>query len=97
MLHYVETETAVIKSAEGRENPVVLNFAPLLFSDGFDCKLIGRSSGASDYAMKNQRNDQIIFKNVKPGIYAAKGRAYRIVNGKKNYGNRSNIVKVMVE
>ena len=97
MLHYVEIETAVIKSAEGRKNQVVLNFVPLQFSDGFDCKLIGRSPGAPDYAMKNQRSNQIVFKNVEPGIYAAKGRAYRIVNGKKNYGNRSNIVKVVVE
>lgn len=94
---YVGGETAVIKSAEGRKNQVVLNFVPLQFSDGFDCKLIGRSPGAPDYAMKNQRSNQIVFKNVKPGIYAAKGRAYRIVNGKKNYGNKSNIVKVVVE
>lgn len=97
MLHYVEIETAVIKSAEGRKNQVVLNIGLLQFSDGFDCKLIGRSPGAPDYAMKNQRSNQIVFKNVEPGIYAAKGRAYRIVNGKKNYGNKSNIVKVVVE
>ena len=94
---YVGGETAVIKSAEGRKNQVVLNFVPLQFSDGFDCKLIGRSPGAPDYAMKNQRSNQIVFKNVEPGIYAAKGRAYRIVNGKKNYGNKTNIVKVVVE
>ena len=64
-------------------------------SDGFDCRLIDIRIGKT-YAKQNQKYRTVTFTNVKPGTYTAKARAYKLVNGKKVYGERSNTIRVTV-
>lgn len=65
-------------------------------SDGYDCMLQKTTAGGKTYTRKNQKYRTIQFRNIKPGTYTAKARAYKMVNGKKVYGSRSNTVRVTV-
>ncbi|HIZ23226.1 MAG TPA: InlB B-repeat-containing protein [Candidatus Blautia faecigallinarum] len=51
-------------------------------SDGYDCMLQKTTAGGKTYTRKNQKYRTIQFRNIKPGTYTAKARAYRMVNGK---------------
>ncbi|MDO4339498.1 MAG: leucine-rich repeat domain-containing protein [Eubacteriales bacterium] len=97
----VSVGNMAIKKTAVKGRKVTLTFADsadfFKNRDGFDCYLQKTVSSGTTYSKKNQKNRSIIFTNIKPGTYTAKARAYRMVNGKKVYGNRSNTVKVVVK
>lgn len=93
--------TMVLNKAAGNGRKVTLTFADnanfFKESDGFDCRLEKTSASGRTYIKKNQKRRTITFTNVKPGTYTAKARAYKLVNGEKVYGGRSNTIRVVVK
>ena len=97
----VKAGTMVLKKASANNAKVTLTFKdnPNFFkeSDGFDCRLEKIRGEGKTYVKKNQKYRSVTFSNVKPGTYAAKARAYKLVNGRKVYGERSNTIQVIVK
>ena len=93
--------TMVLNGASANGRRVTLTFADnanfFKESDGFDCRLEKTSASGTTYIKKNQKHRAITFTNVKPGTYTAKARAYKLVNGEKVYGDRSNTIQVVVK
>lgn len=97
----VKAGTMVLKKASSDNAKVTLTFKdnPNFFkeSDGFDCRLEKIGNKGKTYVKKNQKYRSVTFANVKPGTYTAKARAYKLVNGEKIYGERSNTIQVTVK
>ncbi|MDO4339305.1 MAG: leucine-rich repeat domain-containing protein [Eubacteriales bacterium] len=100
---YLEVKAGdmVLKKAAASGRKVSLTFAAnanfFKESDGFDCRLQKTVSSGTSYVKRNQKYRNLTFTNVKPGTYIAKARAYKLVNGKKVYGNLSNTIRVVVK
>ena len=96
----VKAGNMVLKKAAANGRKVTLTFGDnanfFKESDGFDCRLEKTASNGKTYAKQNQKYRTVTFTNVKPGTYTAKARAYKLVNGKKVYGERSNTIRVTV-
>lgn len=65
-------------------------------SDGYDCKLQNANGNAGSYMLRNQKYRTIRYTNVKKGTYYVIAKAYKLVNGRKYYGESSNIRKIIV-
>lgn len=93
--------TMVLNKAAANGRKVTLTFADNVNffkeSDGFGCRLEKTSVSGKTHSKKNQKHRIITFANVKPGTYTAKARAYKLVNGEKVYGGRSNTIQVVVK
>lgn len=93
--------TMVLNRATSNGRKVTMTFADnanfFKESVGFDCRLEKTSASGTTYIKKNQKHRTIAFTNVKPGTYTAKARAYKLVNGEKVYGDRSNTIQVVVK
>lgn len=91
----------VLKNTSVKGNKVTVTFAGnadfFKESDGYDCKLRNVDGVGKNYALKNQKYRTISFSNVNKGIYFVSAKAYKLVNGKKYYGEESNSQKIVVK
>lgn len=91
----------ILKNASVKGNKVTVTFADnadfFKESDGYDCKLSNFDGTGKNYVLRNRKYRTINFTNVNKGIYFVSARAYKLVNGKKYYGEESNNKKIVVK